>query len=452
MDIKKFGDFINEDVKIPVVDVLIDEEGNVYNGVSSPLRKGNISQSSKKGKFWSDEKGEYIETSRVVIKSIIGSDSKPYPLGIDKNGYLVYPYDRIDEDGYVVINDNGLRIPMTNEIGKNINDIEWRAYIPVTTPDGKTINQKIDYSFLLPTTPTGWVNVKVDMEVLKRVRRYSLSLGDNNNGHESFLSKLTEMKEISSREPGKKHRGFSKGRTNIQKEMSVIILLHYINEIKDFFTPGSSGFLFESFLAGLIPNSKVIDDNGVADVVAGDLKYQIKLYSNVYNQVPVNMKGVNDYYIVAIKNPQDIEIFIVDNSNLATSVLKDVATVRKSKNEKPGETLFNIKSLRNNKNVKSFKIELSRLEEKIESIGEGLKSSLDSLYSELSNFQYNIETIITGINSKGQVIDGLEFKSLENASEQNVTIMRDKLTELIKSVNRREEKGQNRQPRPKPNQ
>jgi hypothetical protein len=373
-------------------------------------------------------------------------------LGIDKNGYLVYPYDRIDEDGYVVINDNGLRIPMTNEIGKNINDIEWRAYIPVTTPDGKTINQKIDYSFLLPTTPTGWVNVKVDMEVLKRVRRYSLSLGDNNNGHESFLSKLTEMKEISSREPGKKHRGFSKGRTNIQKEMSVIILLHYINEIKDFFTPGSSGFLFESFLAGLIPNSKVIDDNGVADVVAGDLKYQIKLYSNVYNQVPVNMKGVNDYYIVAIKNPQDIEIFIVDNSNLATSVLKDVATVRKSKNEKPGETLFNIKSLRNNKNVKSFKIELSRLEEKIESIGEGLKSSLDSLYSELSNFQYNIETIITGINSKGQVIDGLEFKSLENASEQNVTIMRSQLAELIKSVNRREERGENRQPRPKPNQ
>ena len=46
MDIKKFGDFINEDVKIPVLDVLIDDNGNLYNGKiqNFPLRKGNIIQ------------------------------------------------------------------------------------------------------------------------------------------------------------------------------------------------------------------------------------------------------------------------------------------------------------------------------------------------------------------------------------------------------------------------
>ena len=45
MAIKKFDDFINEDVKIPVLDVLIDDNGNLYNGEGGyPLRKGNIVQ------------------------------------------------------------------------------------------------------------------------------------------------------------------------------------------------------------------------------------------------------------------------------------------------------------------------------------------------------------------------------------------------------------------------
>jgi hypothetical protein len=453
MDIKKFGDFINEDVKIPVVDVLIDDNGNIYNGIKPefPLRKGNISQVITKIpstiKKAGSTFGKKITTTKIVIDSIIGSDKKEYPFGVDKNGYLVYPDGKVDEEGYVLDSKDN-RIPTENnkfaDLYRNFfNDREWRAFIPPIQA-----NNKIDYSFLLPMTPTGWVNVKVDMEVLKRVRRYALSLGDNDRGFESFVAKLEEMSEISGRDPGKKHRGFSKGRANIQKEMSVIILLHYINEIKDFFTPGSSGFLFESFLSGLIPGSKVIDDNGVADVVAGDSKYQIKLYSNVYNDIPVNMKnGFNDYYVIGIKNPQDIDIYLVDNSNPATSVLSTLYKTR----EKSG-SVFNLSALKASDQVLKFKIELSRLEEKIESIGEGLKSSLDSLYSELSDFQYNIETIITGVDNKGQVINADEFKSLQGSAEQNVTIMRSQLAELIKSVNRREVRGENRQPRPKPNQ
>ena len=448
MDIKKFGDFINEDVKIPVVDILIDENGNIYNGVLSkyPLRKGNISQVitkiPSKIKKPGPTFGKKTTTTKVVINGIVGSDSKSYPFGVDKNGYLVYPEGKVDEDGYV-LNDSNERIPTLDNntfaglYADNFTDREWRAFIPPIQA-----NNKVDYSFLLPKTPTGWVNVKVDMEVLKRVRRYSLSLGDNNRGFESFVAKLEEMDEISKRDPGKKHKGFSKSRANIQKEMSVIILLHYINEIKDFFTPGSSGFLFESFLSGLIPDSKVIDDNGSADVVAGNSKYQIKLYSNLYNDIPVNMKTLNDYYVIGIKNPQDIDIYLVDNSNPTTSVLNTLYKTRES------GSVFSLSALRASDRVLNFKIELSRLEEKIESIGEGLKSSLDSLYFELSDFQYNIETIITGVNNKGQVINADEFKSLQGSAEQNVTIMRAQLAELVKSVNRREERGENRQPKP----
>ena len=49
MDIIKFNDFINEDVKIPVLDVLIDDYGNLYNGEEGyPLRKGNIVQNKNR--------------------------------------------------------------------------------------------------------------------------------------------------------------------------------------------------------------------------------------------------------------------------------------------------------------------------------------------------------------------------------------------------------------------
>jgi hypothetical protein len=65
--------------------------------------------------------------------------------------------------------------------------------------------------------------------------------------------------------------------------MAVIMLLHYLNEIKDFFTPSAAGFLFESFIAGLIPKSFVADDNGIADIVAEGRKYQIKLYKEKAN-------------------------------------------------------------------------------------------------------------------------------------------------------------------------
>jgi hypothetical protein len=54
----------------------------------------------------------------------------------------------------------------------------------------------------------------------------------------------------------------------------VIMLLHYSKWNKRFLHPSAAGFLFESFIAGLIPKSFVADDNGIADIVAEGRKYQ----------------------------------------------------------------------------------------------------------------------------------------------------------------------------------
>ena len=103
MDIIKFNDFINEDVKIPVLDVLIDNNGNLYNGEQQgfPLRKGNIVQNK----------------SRKLI-DIIGQDRKSYPAGIDKNGVLVAVFS--SPEGYLLDkNEMFESIKKNNEILKN---------------------------------------------------------------------------------------------------------------------------------------------------------------------------------------------------------------------------------------------------------------------------------------------------------------------------------------------
>lgn len=42
---------------------------------------------------------------------------------------------------------------------------------------------------------------------------------------------------------------------------------------EDFFTPSSAGFLFESFLAGLIPDARINDDNTEADLKSGKIRH-----------------------------------------------------------------------------------------------------------------------------------------------------------------------------------
>jgi hypothetical protein len=420
MNITKFTDFINEDVKIPVLDVLIDDNGNLYNGKiqNFPLRKGNIVQKKiSRGTGELNDNGVERRSNRNTLVGIIGTDAESYPAGIDKNGVLVAV--NPDSENFATRKEGNeyVRIPIPNQVVSlyrtELNGLSyWKT--------------DVDYSFLVPILPTGWVNVKIDMEVLKKVRRYAKSLGTNNNGYNSFISKLEDIQSISdrtlrySRSGEILASGFNKRRQTIQKEMSVIILLHYINEIKDFFTPGSSGFLFESFLAGFIPNSKVVEDNGFADVTADGISYQMKLYGYLASSIPLTLNDDIDYYIIGIKHPQKIDIYIIDRD---TSLEVQI------------NTGFSLSKIRLNQNVIKFSFDLLNIEQRIASIARGLKGSLDVLYSQLSEFQYNIETIITGVDENGDLVaDNNGFEVYKSNAINNIGVMSDELDRLVRSV------------------
>ena len=419
----------NENVIIPVLDVLIDDNGNLYNGDTSTdpndptpsIRKrlkGNISLI----KAPSPTSGGKVNT----INGIIGQDGIKYPAGIDKNGTLV----SVKSDRGFALNSRGdrMRVPQDIITKYGLPSVYWKI---------SNNNINIDYSDLVPMLPTGWVNIKVDMEVLKRVRRYSKSLGTNNRGFNSFTSKLEDLARMSGSGLARRQRS----RETIQKEMSVIILLHYINEIKDFFTSGSSGFLFESFLAGMIPNGKVVDDNSSVDVSANGENYQIKLYNNVSSQIPVTIDKKMSHYVICIKNPGSIDVYLISNTkgelNYYNDYIMGTPVPTTTVGVKKGNFSYaKIVKGGNDKKIPKYTFDLLNIEEKIETIATGLKSSLDGLYSELSQFQYNVETIITGVDEKGDVIDDNDFTTHSNNAQTNITKMEHALKTLIGTIRR----------------
>ena len=285
------------------------------------------------------------------------------------------------------------------------------------------VKVNLDYTFLIPILPTGWVNVKIDMEVVKRVRRYSKNLGTNTKGFKSFMDKISDLQRMSG---GVKLR--SRSRETIQKELSVIILLHYINEIKDFFSPGSSGSLFESFIAGLIPNAQVKDDNSAVDVVAEGKSYQLKLYDSLTENVPINASDNLDYLLIGLKYPNKIVLFVLGGEECDW---RDFTRTTDSGSR------VNVRTITNSGDVPRFTFEISNIEEKIKNIAKGLKESLDDLYSELSQFQYNVESIVSGVDKEGKVLNDTAFAAAERESQINIENMRKQLDSLVKTIDHR---------------
>jgi hypothetical protein len=390
----------NENVKLRVLDFVIDSKGNVYNGLFNTLVKGNVDYQKSKG-----------VSKKLVVSGILGSDGNYYIAGIDKNGNLITQDKNINEDG-ILIDDSGKVVEMDPEVSTKLGIDKWLV--------------DFKYSSLLSINPTGWVNFKVDMEILKRVRRYSVGLGSVRRGHKSLLSKLEDLDSINYIKNRKRSM------KTIQREMATIMLLHYLEEIKNFFTPSQSGFLVESFIAGLLPNGEVVDDNGAADVISDGKEYQIKCINDTSGNLEFVRKQTTgglrylDYYVICIKYINRIDIYIFDGDENSPNYCGKTHPAVDDKGK-----MKSTKTRVVNSGIKPYSINLIEIENNIDKISKGLKSVLDGLYSELSEFHYNVETIVSGVNKHGKLIDVDEFESYSNLAKKNAQVMRDELDNLI---------------------
>lgn len=472
----KFTDYkINENVIIPVVDAVISNNGILNTKTSNDIPlKGNVElkdeqtgerspsvpYTGKTGKELTRVGG--LKTIKVVDK-IKGLDGNYYPGGLDKNGNLIGS--KFDNDGNLLsikfIKDNNNEEEQEEiDYNKDYNEIKWiiddrfpNNPIPIEGELRSKLvekdqvhlywNKNVNYIRLVPKTPTGWVNVKVDMEVIKRVRRYSIGLSpesDGNTSVDSFLEKLKSLDRISN----KALEVRKSNRRDIQQQMSAIILLHYINEIKTFFNPATAGCLFESFLGGLIPDAKVTDDNGKADISVttpnGEIGYQVKLYGSDTTNITIALKegGIPlDYYLICIKKSDMIIIYVLNSVDPRSASYYEKFKSEPRKGESKSFSMSKISNSTdlNIRNSTRFSISVTNLEQRIADLGAGLKTSLDELYHELSKFQYNVESIITGVDEDTKkVMDNYKFAQISNSARKNVENMKGMLESLISNI------------------
>jgi len=476
-EIIKFTDYteINENVIIPVVDAVIDNNGNLRDRdsmkeISKIPLKGTVELKSAERR---DVSGNPIKTinrdtnketennsTEKVVDVIKGQDGEYYPGGLDKNGKLLGNF---DDDGNLITVDmikktdkdyrktNGQLVKddrvsdykhNPDFIGQPILiDKRYKSNLPPEIQKKYPYwNKYVDYIKLVPKSPTGWVNVKVDMEVIKRVRRYSIGLLPEKSSEKDssiFFEKIKSLDRISNGE-------FNKARNTkqLQKQMSAIILLHYINEIKTFFSPSTSGLLFESFLGGLIPDARVTEDNGKADISVttdqGVVEYQVKLYSQDTSNISITYKDSKEpleYYLICIKRSDCIDIYVLNSldpgsdgyyKKFMSGKERESDNFSMSKISKAGLSISQLTK---------FRLSLTNIDKRIEELGTNLKSNLDDLYNELSDFQYNVETIITGVNEEtNKLISPQDFTNYSNKATSNVEAMSRKLSSLVDSV------------------
>lgn len=440
--IKKYDIFEKRDLgtREKYLKALIDEDGKLHK------KKGYIINAKRNGDLVElivDSEWTYKIDDANKDKEKSPNRIHEYIAGIDSNGYIIgFNFDeRTDE----LKNSKGEVV--YKEIGK-----PWKRNSNI---EDYKFNEP-EYSELVDLE-TGWVNVKIDREVVKKVERFSNRLS-NASDIEGLREKLNKLKNPLSKVIFRNDDFTSQ----IQQKISSLLLLKYLEEIKEKFNATSGGFLFESFIAGLL-GGNVPDDNSKVDIVSKDGRktFQVKLVDwmsdsgNIRLFPPVSIEVLEngvlkkkrvsknhlltwqnrndksikeqklfcDFYLIGLKQNNKIYIYILNtkttlgkyliNSGISLSKLRDEVT----KGSRGKEGVY-------------FELNLADLEDKIQKVSDDLKETLNSIWINLSEIEYNVETITTGQDKKGQTIDWNTCDDIFIDSSRRLTEVDKSLTNL----------------------
>ena len=375
-----------------------------------------------------------------------------YIGGIDSNGFIVGLHWGGEGDKYLLDSDGG-------NVVLDPNGDPWkRTKDPEVEQDKPSVPE---YTDLVGDEATGWVNVKIDEELLKRVKRFSLNLS-----REDGLTGLREKIDYLSRPTKKRARSGETFTQTTQRKISAIILLKYLQEIKDNFNPTTGGFLFESFIGGLL-DGEVPDDNRKADVTHKGSTYQLKFVDwmpdkgtiplvkyyvdengnhSTKRRDPIfkNSKKVRsshitafderndlfcDYYVIALKQHTKIYIYMLNSKGPETPYGGGTRGNKYSISHFLTESGLSISELRKKEKTYSV-LDLSTIDSNLEEVGTDLRESLNSIWTNLSEIEYNIETITTGVNKNKETVEADEYESLYSDSTDRLNTIKDDLKRL----------------------
>ena len=284
-----------------------------------------------------------------------------------------------------------------------------------------------------------YVQVKIDNNVCDRVKKLVLGMGfdERSNLREkiSFLSDPLKWK-LSTSDP--------KVLLTVQNKVSSIILLDYLAEIKENFNPTTSGFLFESFFAGLI-DGHVVDDNSKIDVYLpgkgpySSKNYQLKLFneSTIYDLNRKKKDGVTvlqsiidgmpigqkNFLFIGLKSDNKIETYLVpfneefeelmenegyDQAKLTPGLLKRFKST-KAYSRNMGEDIFQNRTIEYLGTLK-----FGDFTNKINEIKKDLGDSLKDVWQSIKQLHDDVEGLVTGVSSKKRKLKDPKKQTMEN--------------------------------------
>jgi hypothetical protein len=302
----------------------------------------------------------------------------------------------------------------------------------------------------------GWVNVKIDNQLGKRMSRYIPALDRLSKGNKYNLAKKIDILS---------NVDIHLADTNVslRDKISIITILQYLKEIrnKDQFNASSSGFLLESFFAGLVYGD-VTNDYGPSDISTSyselipliyksndentnlrKLDFQIKLYKE-NSDIKVNFEKLCDFYVICIKKTDSISVHILDGKRSKFGKSENTYYIGRYARKKRGTNEF----LRGEEDGKKFiiidtkklerenkhrrELNVGDIDSLIKECGDKIQETITYLYDNLSELHYNIDSIIVGTDRNKKPID------VDTAAERairTVSIISDEINNLKINLN-----------------
>ena len=189
---------------------------------------------------------------------------------------------------------------------------------------------------------------------------------------------------------------------SMQEAVNALIVLNYLKKLQDkkLFEPSTSGFFFESFVAGLLgvqrEDEKSGDAKGAADIIANDGKrYSLKLYKDSpHKAVQIKSKTqsedeVTDYIILGVKKGDGIIDFTVLKTEGMTPTSEEFV-----KQAKSGKWYISQKDVISNTKSKSYILDYRKSKEQISVVAGELIERIKKMDKAMLNLRTSIDDMV----------------------------------------------------------
>jgi hypothetical protein len=164
---------------------------------------------------------------------------------------------------------------------------------------------------------------------------------------------------------------------------------------------------------------------GRQGIMMGDLEKYIMTISK--SKYIVLSDYESDYYLIGIKNLNKIILCLLSSDKNDPDRIPHYGSISVKSGLKMDSMLNDSKMIR-------FEFDLSKLDDRLDDISQGLREQIGSIFDKISKLEFDVETIITGVDEKGDIVDLDSLGSISSRVIGNTDSIGKEVSDLIKKL------------------